>query len=88
MFERIRTVGLIYQQSSSQMIPAVLKIKNPRKAGSGNEGNSNVGYSAEDTLAWVWWPVVLLAQRPDGLDYEPVIRSGHYLVLVDGIEPP
>lgn len=25
---------------------------------------------------------------PDGLDYEPVIRSGHYLVLIDGIEPP
>lgn len=37
---------------------------------------------------WVWRPVALRQQRPDGLDYEPVIRSGHYLVLVDGIEPP
>ncbi|RSV92979.1 hypothetical protein EGH55_12430 [Klebsiella aerogenes] len=36
-----RTVGLIYQQSSSQMIPAVLKIKNPRKAGSNTKGKSD-----------------------------------------------
>lgn len=28
------------------------------------------------------------SSAPDGLDYESVIRSGHYLVLVDGIEPP
>ncbi|EMG9773920.1 hypothetical protein V5742_003761 [Klebsiella aerogenes] len=66
MFERVRTVGLIYQQSSSQMIPAVLKIKNPRKAGSGNEGNGNVGYSAEDTLAWVWLAWLDSNQRPFG----------------------
>ncbi len=24
---------------------------------------------------------------PDGLDYEPVIRSGHYLVHHSGLEP-
>lgn len=46
------------------MIPTVLKIKNPRKAGSGNEGNGNVGYSAEDTLAWAWLAWLDSNQRP------------------------
>jgi hypothetical protein len=34
----------------------------------------------ENTLAGLG--LAALQQRPDGLDYEPVIRSGHYLVLL------
>ncbi len=41
----------------------------------------------ENTLGWVWRPVALRQQRPDGLDYEPVIRSGHYLAGQEGFEP-
>lgn len=42
----------------------------------------------EDTLAGSGGLRRCCSSAPDGLDYEPVIRSGHYLVLVDGIEPP
>ncbi len=41
----------------------------------------------ENTPGWVWRPVALRQQRPDGLDYEPVIRSGHYLAGQEGFEP-
>lgn len=43
---------------------------------------------AEDTLAGSGGLRRCANNAPDGLDYEPVIRLGHYLVLVDGIEPP
>lgn len=36
---------------------------------------------------WVWRPAALRQQCPDGLDYEPVIRSGHYLAGQEGFEP-
>lgn len=36
---------------------------------------------------WVWRPAALRQQCPDGLDYEPVIRSGHYLARQEGFEP-
>ncbi len=42
----------------------------------------------ENTLAGSGGLWRCCSNTPDGLDYEPVIRSGHYLVLVDGIEPP
>ena len=38
-------------------------------------------------FAQFWRPAALLQQRPDGLDYEPVIRSGHYLAHHSGLEP-
>ncbi len=41
----------------------------------------------ENTLAGSGGLRRCCSSAPDGLDYEPVIRSGHYLVLVDGIEP-
>lgn len=43
---------------------------------------------AENTLAGSGGLRRCCSNAPDGLDYEPVIRSGHYLVLIDGIEPP
>ncbi len=42
----------------------------------------------ENTLAGSGGLWRCCSNTPDGLDYEPVIRSGHYLVLVDGVEPP
>lgn len=36
---------------------------------------------------WVWRPAALRQQCPDGLDYEPVIRSGLYLAGQEGFEP-
>ncbi len=42
----------------------------------------------ENTLAGSGGLRRCCSSAPDGLGYEPVIRSGHYLVLVDGIEPP
>lgn len=42
----------------------------------------------ENTLAGSGGLRRCCSSAPDGLDYEPVIRLGHYLVLVDGIEPP
>ena len=42
----------------------------------------------ENTLAGSGGLRRCCSSDPDGLDYEPVIRPGHYLVLVDGIEPP
>ena len=42
----------------------------------------------ENTLAGSGGLRRCCSSAPDGLDYESVIRSGHYLVLVDGIEPP
>ncbi len=42
----------------------------------------------EDTLAGSSGLWRCCSSAPDKLGYEPVIRSGHYLVLVDGIEPP
>lgn len=42
----------------------------------------------ENTLAGSGGLRRCYSSAPDGLGYEPVIRSGHYLVLVDGIEPP
>lgn len=36
---------------------------------------------------WVWRLAALRQQCPDGLDYEPVIRSGHYLARQEGFEP-
>ena len=69
------------------MIPAGPDNKKARKkAGNKHEGNSNVGDDRKYP-GWVWRPVALSQQRPDGLDYEPVIRSGHYLVHHSGLEP-
>ncbi len=42
----------------------------------------------ENTLAGSGGLRRCCSSAPDKLGYEPVIRSGHYLVLVDGIEPP
>lgn len=42
----------------------------------------------ENTLAGSGGLRRCYSSTPDKLGYEPVIRSGHYLVLVDGIEPP
>lgn len=42
----------------------------------------------ENTLAGSGGLRRCCSNAPDKLGYEPVIRSGHYLVLVDGIEPP
>lgn len=42
----------------------------------------------EDTLAGSSGLWRCCSSATDKLGYEPVIRSGHYLVLVDGIEPP
>ncbi len=42
----------------------------------------------ENTLAGPGGLRRCCSSAPDKLGYEPVIRSGHYLVLVDGIEPP
>ncbi len=42
----------------------------------------------ENTLAVSGGLCRCCSSTPDKLGYEPVIRSGHYLVLVDGIEPP
>lgn len=42
----------------------------------------------ENTLAGSGGLRRCCSSATDKLGYEPVIRSGHYLVLVDGIEPP
>lgn len=42
----------------------------------------------ENTLAGSGGLRRCCSSTPDKLGYEPVIRPGHYLVLVDGIEPP
>ena len=42
----------------------------------------------ENTLAGSGGLRRCCSSAPDKLGYEPVIRSGHYLVLIDGIEPP
>lgn len=42
----------------------------------------------ENTLAGSGGLWRCCSNTPDGLDYESVIRSGHYVVLIDGIEPP
>lgn len=42
----------------------------------------------ENTLAGSGGLRRCCSSAPDKLGYEPVIRTGHYLVLVDGIEPP
>ncbi len=42
----------------------------------------------ENTLAGSGGLRRCCSSAPDKLGYEPVIRPGHYLVLVDGIEPP
>lgn len=69
------------------MIPAGPDNKKARKkAGNKHEGDSNVGDDRKYP-GWVWRPATLLQQPPDGLDYEPVIRSGHYLVHHSGLEP-
>lgn len=41
----------------------------------------------EDTLAGSGGLWRCFSNTPDGLDYEPVIRSGHYLVHHSGLEP-
>ncbi|HGO5328938.1 TPA: hypothetical protein ACK24L_000173 [Klebsiella oxytoca] len=69
------------------MIPAGPDNKKAReKAGNKHEGNSNVGDDRKYP-GWVWRPAALRQQCPDGLDYEPVIRSGHYLAGQEGFEP-
>lgn len=42
---------------------------------------------AEDTLAGSGGLRRCANNAPDGLDYEPVIRSGHYLAGQEGFEP-
>ncbi len=41
----------------------------------------------ENTLAGSGGLWRCCSNTPDGLDYEPVIRSGHYLVHHSGLEP-
>lgn len=41
----------------------------------------------ENTLAGSGGLWRCCSNTPDGLDYEPVIRSGHYLVRHSGLEP-
>ncbi len=41
----------------------------------------------ENTLAGSGGLRRCCSSAPDGLDYEPVIRSGHYLVHHSGLEP-
>lgn len=41
----------------------------------------------EDTLAGSGGLWRCFSNTPDGLDYERVIRSGHYLVHHSGLEP-
>ncbi|MGI6895829.1 hypothetical protein ACRCL5_28725, partial [Klebsiella pneumoniae] len=61
------------------MIPATLKIKNPLKAGRNTKGKSDGGSRNGPKVEGYGGLLRCGNNAPDGLDYEPVIRSGHCL---------
>ncbi|WP_167874998.1 hypothetical protein [Klebsiella pneumoniae] len=63
MFERVRPIGLIYQQSVEGDSRDPENKKAREKSGNKHEGNGNVGDDRKYP-GWVWRPETLLQQRP------------------------
>ncbi|ARV39053.1 hypothetical protein FTO33_27240 [Klebsiella pneumoniae] len=61
--EKVRAVGLIYQQSVEGDSRDPENKKAREKSGNKHEGNSNVGDDRKYP-GWVWRPATLLQQRP------------------------
>lgn len=69
------------------MIPATLKIKKPAVRQAISMRVIAMSVMTENTLAGSGGLRRCCSSTPDGLDYEPVIRSGHYLAGQEGFEP-
>ena len=69
------------------MIPATLKIKKPAVRQAISMRVIAMSVMTENTLAGSGGLRRCCSSAPDGLDYESVIRSGHYLVHHSGLEP-
>lgn len=69
------------------MIPATLKIKKPAVRQAISMRVIAMSVMTENTLAGSGGLWRCCSSAPDGLDYDPVIRSGHYLAGQEGFEP-